>query len=525
MRDQKRYWAAAALLGLAGVAVRAWAIGSEPLWLDEAYSAYAADHDFTFLWHVVPRYETHPPFYYSLLHLWVGLFGNGLFALRLPGLLAGFATPPVAALAASEVAAWLGWRDARRSRLCLVSFGLASLSMALVEMSRQVRPYPIMVFVFAAAILVMLRLGRQRDEGRPLALGEYATYLLLVEAMLWLHSLGPLFGLSLVIAFAVAMSRPFPTPGAWPWLIGGHALLALCYLPGLIILHDQAPTWVASTWLRFSLDRGFVDHIATLYAAPDLAGLGGVLLAGLALAALKRTRIGIRLAVILLTLALLPVILSVAISLTITPVFITRTMTPVVVPAILLLAIGAAAWDGKGRILGLGGASMIGAALFTADLQARLSGPTQNWYPALAWLAPKFQPGDQIFAYPNEGALPLHYALRDKGLAYPIRAIPTAVPTFDVMGGRYPTGSRGVVSLPRAELRAIAEEPATRAVPTIWLLRLGAPTYDPGDAFLQELHRGRYVVRSWDDGPINIIGLRLLSKAPKSQPGPVRNRQ
>jgi hypothetical protein len=191
-------------------------------------------------------------------------------------------------------------------------------------------------------------------------------------------------------------------------------------------------------------------------------------------------------------------------------------MTPVAIPAILLLALGATASDGHGRLLGLGGAIILGASLLAADVQARMAGPMQDWYRTIAWLAPRFRPGDQIFAYPNEGALPLHYALRDKGFDFPIRPIPTAVPTFDVKGGVYPTGSRGVASLPQGQLHAIAQAPETQEVPTIWLLRLGAQTYDPGDAFLHELHQGRYVVRSWLDGPIDIIGLRRL-------PAPVRN--
>ena len=220
----------------------------------------------------------------------------------------------------------------------------------------------------------------------------------------------------------------------------------------------------------------------------------------------------------LLILAVLPVMLAVVLSLTITPVFITRTMSPVAAPAMLLLAIGATAWPGTKRIIGVGAALLLGAAMLAADIQARMAGPMQDWYGTVDWLAARFEPGDQIFAYPNEGALPLSYALRDRALLFPIRPIPTAVPSFATDGGWYPTGSRGVVSLPRDRLRAIALARETRAVPTIWLLRLSAETYDPGNVFLQELHRDRYIVRSWRDGPIDIVGLRR-------RPAPARNPQ
>jgi hypothetical protein len=526
----RSFWPTLGLLALIGLAVRLWNIGAEPLWLDEAYSAFAADKDFDFLLHVVPRFETHPPFYYSLLHLWVEIFGDGLIALRLPGLIAGALTPVVLVLAAREAARWLGWDTERRRQLYLAVFGLACVSNALVEMSRQVRPYPLMILAYAGALTLMLRLVRLRDRGRPIVGRAFAAYFLLLEAILWLHNLGALYACALTLAMAAALLGRGQRRADLGWLIAAHILVGLFYLPGLAILRDQAPTWVSHTWLRFTIDRGFFDHLTTLYAAPGFAGLAILLLLGFAIAALWRSATGLRLAAILLILALLPVVLAVTVSLTVSPIFITRTMTPAAGPAMLLLAIGAVGQDGTKRLLGIGGALILGASMLAADVQARIAGPMQDWYSTIAWLAPRFQPGDEVFAYPNEGALPLRYALRDKGLAYPIRSIPTEVPSLDVPGGWYPTGSRGVVSLPRDQLRAIAERPDTQAVPTIWLLRLGAQTYDPGDVLLHELHRDRYIVRSWQDGPIDIVGLRLRTLARpaphlKQPPAPVQSRR
>ena len=154
--------------------------------------------------------------------------------------------------------------------------------------------------------------------------------------------------------------------------------------------------------------------------------------------------------------------------------------------------------------------------MLAVDLQARAAGPMQDWYGAVSWLRVRFHPGDVVFAYPNEGALPLAYALRDQGLSYQIRAIPAPVPAFAGPGEWYPSGSRGVVSLSPARLRMVANEPATCAVPTIWLLRLGAGTYDPGEGLLRELHRGRRAVGRWRSGSIELIG---LERARRTLPG------
>ena len=511
-RIDRRWWAGAAIVAVIGIALRLWHIATTPLWLDEAYSAYAAAHDFAFLWQVVPRYETHPPFYYTLLRLWTLAFGDSLIALRAPGLLAGLATPPMLAACAWSAGGLIGASHAVRVRATFCAFALACLSIPLVEMSREVRPYPLMILTYGAATLAVLALARRTARGGSVRGRAYAVYLAALAVMLWLHNLGVLFALALVLALGTALIGRRIARADWVWVVIGHGGVGLLWLPALAILHDQAPTWIGSTWLRFSW-ASVPEKLAILYAVPGIQAVSAILLGALALSALASAGERRRLLAILLALAGLPVLLSLAISVTVSPVFLTRTLTPVASPALLLLSFGAVLFADWRRWLGLGGALMLAANMLAVDLQARAGGPAQNWYGAVAWLRLRFQPGDVIVAYPNEGALPMAYALRDEGLAWPITPIPTPVPSFDQAGGRYPTGSRGVVSLPRARLHTIARSPTLRRVPTIWLLRLGASTYDPGDVLLDELHGDRYIIRHFTDGPIDVIGLRRRALA------------
>lgn len=509
MRAERAIWAGAALAFAAGAALRLWEIAVTPLWLDEAYSAYAAAHDWAFLWRVVPRYETHPPFYYSAVRAWTLLFGDGLVSLRAIGELAGLATPFALALAAREAARWLGWGPERERRLAVVAFALACVSIPLVEMARQVRPYAPMALLYALALAAVLRIGRRLAAGQALPRRTLAAYLLLVELLLWLHDLGPLWAAALGLALLAAVAGR-ATRREWAWIVGGHALAALLYLPCLLIVLDQAPTWIGSTWLRFSFGSALL-YLALLYAVPGWQAGAGAVLAGLAGGALWRTKTeGRRLLAVLLILALVPVALSLAITLAVTPVFLSRTLTPVAAPALLLFAIAPVAWRRPWSWIGIGAAGMLFANMIAVDVQARAAGPPQDWYGAIRWMARRFRPGDTILAYPNEGALPLARALRDERLGWTVHPVPGAVPSFVEPGGRYPTGSRGVVSLPAARLEAIADAPRTRTVPTIWLLRLGPETYDPGDLFLRALHRGRWIVRRYRDGPIDIVALRRL---------------
>jgi hypothetical protein len=372
-------------------------------------------------------------------------------------------------------------------------------------MTREVRPYPLMILVYAVSVRTLIALLVRREAGQALPGGAFAAYLIGLELMLWLHNLGPFWAAALGLAFLVTFFASRPTPLDIGWAVAGHAAVAIFYLPALAILADLAPTWVSNTWLRFSA-AALTQHLPVLYAVPGWEAIAAAVLAALG-ASILLIPARLRLLTILLLLALLPTALSILVSATIAPVFISRTLTPVTVPTILLLAIGAVGRRGRMGWVGAGAAMLLAANLLAVDLQARfVAGPMQDWYRAVAWLERRYGKGDLILAYPNEGALPLERALKDKGLGWRVMAVPTSVPALG-QGGWNPTGSRGVVSLPKTRLEAIARAAPVARARKVWLLRLGAETYDPGDMFLTALRRDRRAEERFLDGPIDIIGL------------------
>ena len=505
-----------ALALIAGFALwtRLWNIGAEPMWLDEAYSAYAASKGWDFLWTVVPRYETHPPFYYSLLRAWTLFAGDGLVAERLPGVLCGIATLAVAGLAALRLARIAGMEGARAHNVALAATALVAVSPVLIWMSREIRPYPLMILAYAGATLALLAIAERRTAGQPVAGRAFTGWLACGWLMLWLHNLGPLYAAAMGLALLCVVRLKAMTRTDWLWFAGGHLAVILLWLPALSILLDQAPEWARATWLRFStydlarratyVFSGPRDDFRT--AAAILAACGGALLWRLRQRALLAA---------LLLMALLPLALSLLISATMTPVFIIRTMTPLAIPALLLMGLGTAwSWRQRGWLLPAAAFIGLAAAQASFDIEAR-DHLRRDWYRAVDWLRPRFHPGDVVFAYPNEGALPFDRAVRDQGLAMPSRPIPTAVPSLNPPPGSwYVSGSRGVPSLDRAHLHMIAREPATRAVPTIWLLRLGPWAYDKGDMFRDELSVGRVEAGRFKEGPIDILGVRNSSSSP-----------
>ncbi len=500
----------ALLIIAAGAALRLWNADSNPLWLDEAYSVYAATKDLHFLWNVVPLYETHPPFYYTLLHFWTLAFGDGTIAVRALGLACGIATLPLIALAAREIGLYLALSTGRIRLLVGATLVMAAFSPFMVAMSNEVRPYPVMMLVMAAETCLLFRMARRAQAGAPLWSAAFAGHLLLLALMMWLHNLGPLHGGAIGLGFLFLVFRRDWSRTDWAAFLIGHLVVAAAWAPALYILIDQAPTWIKSTWLHFSwpgLGRG----AKTLWATPGLvAPIAAALLALAGAAALAGKRsAGARTLAALLVMAGAPFTIAAILSVLVAPVFLPRTLTPVMIPGMLLVGSGLALAPRRLVPLAALVLALLAWPMGKASYEARAAGNRLYWFEVVDWVAPRFSPGDEIWTYPNEAALPLRYALRDRGLDLPVRPIPTDMPTLDPGPGAWnPTGSRGVFSLSKARLEGIAASPMAERVPTIWLFRMGAWSYDPGDHFRHALMRDREVVAEWGRRPIDMIGLR-----------------
>lgn len=507
----KRNAALAALaLSFLAIFTRFNRLDAWPLSLDESYSAFGAGKGFAFIWNVLPGYETHPPFYTALLRCWMLVAGDSITALRTFGALVGLLTLPVIWLAAREVA-----RMSRRDSIVvpLLALALAAVLPPLVELTRFVRPYYMTILVYTLGIWALVRLTRLHRTNGRLATGPWLAYLACLTLMIWLHNLGALFVAAMVMAF-LALIGPVTIwkrhQGAF---VAGHGLALLGALPALLILMDQAPTWEKSTWLAF-VPSSLPVQLLLIYGWPGwVAALGGVILIGFGLRAMSPE--ARRLGVALLLLATIPILLSVVLSMTIAPVFLVRTLVPCAVPMLLLIALGAneGLWPRAGMAL---------LFIFTAIrvIQVEYMHPDQDWHRAARWIAARAGPHDLVYAYPNEGALPMRNALRDIQKSVAIRQIPSEIPARDPEGW-FPTGNRGVQSLTPKRLAEIAEDPISRQTPTIWLFRLGKRPYDMNDEFEKALGKGRKRIAHFELKAIDMIGFaKSAQPAPPQQPQP-----
>ncbi|WP_454885701.1 glycosyltransferase family 39 protein [Sphingomonas oryzagri] len=501
----------AILAGIVGIALRIVHIGSYPLWLDEAYSAFAARQDFNFLWHVVPQYETHPPFYYSLLHVWRSVFGGSVLSLRLPGLICGIAVIPVIAWAGAALGRIGGFDRTGRIWMASAAATFAALQPLGIAMSHQVRPYPVMMLVYAAAIVALLELAIARPR-QSLPRRWLALFFVTQAMMFWLHTLGALYGLALGLAVLLLVLRRNLSRADWAWLLIGELLVGIVYFPAFLIALQQQRTWSQSTWLKFDpagvpLTLGFI--YMTWNRWTRLIAVIGIVAGAIVLI---RRRGGWRAGFALLLLALLPTALSLLLSVVKTPVFLDRTLSPVALAGFVLMS----AAFGPNPRWRLAASSLAFYALVSSvnvDLFIMKERPTQDWYATVEWLAPRVRPGDVVWAYPNEGGLPLEQAFADRHEPVAVRQIPGPVPYFGPLG-RHVTGSRGTVSMSPAEIEAFLDRSDARTPRTIWLMRLTAELYDPRGDMVHALAARRKPIAHFQYGAIDIVGFRRTDLPP-----------
>lgn len=496
-----------ALIG--GLWLRTRNLAQYPFWLDEAYSAFAADKGYAFIWNILPSYETHPPLYSAALRTWTLFAGDSLESYRALGVVVGMLLLPMVGLAGRELERSLGQKT---WSIAFPALALAAVLPSFVDTARLVRPYYLLTLAYAGTAWALLRVARTYRETGEIDRPGWAGYLACIALLPWLHNLGLLYLASAALALLFLLGPVMFIGRHWRRYILGHAIVALAILPALLILLDQAPTWAGSTWLKFN-PATLPDDIMLLFGLPGIFGVAAAaLLAGYALAA----HTGSRAPAALLLMALLPPALALLLTVTIAPVFLPRTLVASGAPLILLIACGANRSLATRVLFAL---LLISAVIRVVRVQALP--PPENWYGAARWLVPKMARGDRIYAYPNEGALPLRYALRDLKMAAEVRQIPSEIPARDPSGW-YATGSRGVQSLPPWRLQQIAGDATSTETPTIWLLRLAPGLYDREDRFLSILKQNRTVSAHFTENQIDIVGLRLRSAqpAPPQQPQP-----
>ena len=83
------------MITVVGAILRFYMIEDKSIWLDESFSVWIARHSLWEGWRWLIEVDQHPPLYYSLLHIWIRLFGSLEGTVRTLSALASVLTIPV----------------------------------------------------------------------------------------------------------------------------------------------------------------------------------------------------------------------------------------------------------------------------------------------------------------------------------------------------------------------------------------------------------------------------------------------
>ena len=488
--SERSFWAIVTAILLIALIFRLPGLATRSLWIDELFTEWFASRSFTELWTDVPQFETHPPFYYSILKLWTLAFGNSELGLRSLSLIFSLGTVLAVALSGRLLDA------GRRARAAgLLGAVLLAVNYAAIREAQNARPYALQGLVSTIAILAALvlvaRLMRPADDARPGRRWLAPAIVLGLSAGmgLWIHNTGFFiaFGIWLGLAFTL-----FWTPGSQRLhnlliFVGAGLLALLVWAPYLPIFLEQSRKFMG---LAFWLTPKARD----LYSAWLLMLGDSWLFAALPLALLlygffRFFRCAPVLAMVATVVLLVPLYAVLTVSFSLKPIYIQRLFAWMVPTGLAVIALGIATatpWKWARVLLAL---AVVGLA--AARAIEDYGRPIDDWKMIVAEIAENAQPGDVVITVPAEGSIAVDYYASQYPDFPPIVCVPGCYPQRDLP--RTYMSNFGAPAIIPADGAIVERALANHR--RVWLVQVSISLYDPKGVVRSRIAAARRFVR------------------------------
>lgn len=329
--DRRSALIALSVITLLGAVLRAWGLGNESYWLDEAFSVMFSNHSPAELWSYITR-DNAPPLYYLFLFMTVHLFGVAEWAGRLPSLVFGILTIPLL----YRIGARLFCR-----RTGLVAAFLLAVSVFHHFHSQDARFYALFCLTTVLSTELFLRY-----LAKPRSLPLAAAWAFALVLVMYSHFLGALVvavhGAILMVEYLRRRRCPdSPVP------IAAFAVLAVpiaAFAPWTIFLMRQLGKDVSYTWIPpvtgEAVAKSFVEFSNGKYPAVlSLAlAVGALAFAVYRIAQARKLSPAVFPVLYVLLWLTIPVAAIVFVSLAITPLHQDRYLIPILPAWLLLIA-------------------------------------------------------------------------------------------------------------------------------------------------------------------------------------------
>jgi mannosyltransferase len=472
--DDHVFWLSTSAIVALAFAVRLITLGSRSLWTDEGYSFWFASQTLHTLWHDVPYYETHPPFYYTLLKGWMVFAGSTEAALRMPSVLASVLT--VALLA-------IGGRMLRAGRIGdqvgLLAAFLLALNKGSIEFAQQARPYALETLAVALMTLLSVRLLMQLgarhvayDKSPPHFISAAIGLTLSAALTLWLHNTAMfiVFAVWIGLGTTLLVDRERRVQRMLVFLVTGAIAVGMWtpYLPFMIFQSRNVVSnfWILLNWREFP--TAWTLATGGKWAFIPMFGFAGF---GLYEVWRKWRPAAVHLICILI----IPFAMIVLISYLLRPIFMDRLFAWMAPEVVALTALGIVAMPRLVSWQKIGIIALIAILNVGQDIKFYRH-PSEDWRTLSGTIASHAKNGDLVIVDPNEAQPPLQFYARNETRFPPLLVVPASFPAPG-MARPYRAGNLGVPS-PTDDDRPLISA-ACETHPRVWLVTRGAGTYDP----------------------------------------------
>ena len=260
-------------LTLLAFLLRAYQLGAQSYWIDEAWTAYWAHFSFGEIWHLLRTTEPLPPFYHPSTIYWVKLVGDSEYALRFYSLVFGVMAVPLT---------YRVGKDLGDSRLGLLAALFMTVAPYQVWHSQEARMYSVLTAAAAMSVWGFINLWQR---------GGWRWWLVYVVGTVW-AIMNHYHGLVLIgmqgLFVLLTWRRRWRSGRFMAWAGGLAAILLVCgswLLVGgsLLLRYDnwivQTPLW--DTYIRSAIAYSVGELVPRSQAIPLTLVFAAVYVLGL----------------------------------------------------------------------------------------------------------------------------------------------------------------------------------------------------------------------------------------------------
>ncbi len=382
----------------------AYGLTSRSLGFDEAASVTIAAQHGSALGAALAHDGGNMSAYYLLLHVLIGLFGNGLLVVRLPSVVFAAATAGMVALLAQTLF---------DRRVGLISGILAAVSLPLVFWGQSARGYAPMVALTVASYLALVSLVRGREQDRS-ALGPSVAYAVATSLAVYASFVAVLV-IPAQLLMLVSRRRALRP------VLAALGCCVLSWIPLIVLALSRGSGqlfWVPRPTLK--VEKQVLEALTSAGLEPSFHATATtvvlLVLTGAALLAIVTTVV-IRAARgealwghwLVLSWLAVPVVLAWIESLIGQPMFLPRNLLMAAPPVAILVALAVA----DRRVPKLAGGALLVVVLGLRAIQvgASYGVSPEDWKAATAYVLARSSSSDCAVFYPSDGRMAFRYYL------------------------------------------------------------------------------------------------------------------